>query len=218
MRLIKVMLGVAVFLLALPGTAEEIIYFKNGQSLPIRSHVINEGMVRVDLGENSMMEFPEFTIDRIEIAGKDVLIKRSYGAASNQQVPTTQGTFPVQGTRRPDRNPVPMVDNKVSPIKTDPRTGLAGYFRNGGSTARNRNMIQVTGDMRVFGSNPTRRGDGSTFTGTTPMGQRHVLGGLTPVRNPNARNPNIPQKTSVVMKDPRTSSTPAAPSDGSDKR
>ncbi len=221
MRLIKIMLGLTVFFLALPGVAEEIIYFKTGQTLPIRTHEFREGMVRVDLGDNAMMEFPEFTIDRIEVAGKHVLLKRSYLTGVNRLVPSPQGSFPVQGTRRPqDREPLPIPNAQPSPIKTDPRTGLAGYFRNGHRAAANNRMIQVTGDMKALGNNPITRGAGDTYTGTTRMGNRHVLGGLTPYRgNAAARNPNMPQKTSVVMKyTAPTKANAAQPQDDSDNR
>ena len=223
MRLIKIMLGLSVVFLALPGAAEEIIYFKSGQTLPIRTHEIHEGMLRVDLGDNAMMEFPEATIDRIEIAGKNVLLKRSYLTGANRMQPSPQGSFPVQGTRRPQNpEPIPMPNAQPSPIKTDPKTGVAHYFRNGHRAAPNNRRIGVTGDMRVLGANPVRRGNGDTFTGTTRLGNRHVLGGLTPFRgNAAARNPNMPQKTSVVMKDlPPPASRPSGPppSDDSDNR
>ena len=101
MRLFKIVLSLAVFLLALPSVAEEIVYFKGGQSMPIRSHEIVDGMVHMDLGEDSMVAFPEFAIERIEIAGKEVMLKPSYGTTSNRRVPTTRGSYPSQNTRRP---------------------------------------------------------------------------------------------------------------------
>jgi hypothetical protein len=137
--------------------------------------------------------------------------------------PSPQGSFPVQGTRRPQNpEPIPMPTAQPSPIKTDPKTGVAHYFRNGHRAAPNNRRIGVTGDMRVLGANPVRRGNGETFTGTTQLGTRHVLGGLTPYRgNAAGRNPNIPLITSVVMKDlPRAASRPSGPppADDSDNR
>jgi len=218
MRLGKILLALAVFSLVLPTAAEEIIVFKNGQTLPIRSHRIVEGMVRADLGSNNMVQFPEFTIDRIEVAGKNVLLKRSYGSASNQQIPTTEGSFPVTGTRRPlDKPEIPMHGHeKATPIVTDPNTGVAGYYPQGHRRAPNRKKLMVTGNMRVFGQNPTRRGAGETFTGTTQVGNRHVIGNITPRR---AKNPNIPEMVSVTMKGSRKAdqSSDSEPADRSDK-
>jgi hypothetical protein len=83
--------------------------------------------------------------------------------------------------------------------------------------------MQVTGNVRVFGQNPTRQGNGETFTGTTQMGSRHVIGGTIPRRSNTQRNPNIPQLVGLAMKDPnmdprRPPSNPdtGTPSDGSE--
>ena len=206
MRFTRIMLALAIFSLALPATAEEIIYFKNGQTLPIRTHRINDGMVRVDLGANSMMEFPEFTIDRIVVAGKNVLLERSYGIASNQRIPTTEGSFPVRGTRRPQDKPeIPMrgVQESATPVTTDPITGLAGYAPMGHRGAA-RQKMRINGNMRVFADNPTRKGTGETFTGTTQVGNRHVIGNVIPRR---AKNPNYPDMVSITMKGSRKAGT-----------
>ena len=191
MRLFKVLIGLAVFPLALPGVAEEIVYFKSGQSMPIRSHEYLDGMVHVDLGDNSMLAFPKSAIDRIVTAGENVTLQPSYGTVSNRRVPSPQGSFPVQGTRRPwVRKEIPMDHSKASPIETDPRTGLAQY-RLGNSAAKNRRRVAVYGNMQVLSDNPTRQGNGATFTGTTQVGARHVIGRVTHPRNSN-KNPNAP--------------------------
>ncbi len=195
----KIVVGLAVFLLALPSVAEEIVYFKSGQSMPIRSHEIVDGMVHVDLGDNSMVAFPESSIDRIEVAGKTVNLNPSYGTTSNRRVPTPQGSYPSQNVQRPrNRVELSMDHSKASPIETDPRTGLAVYRPQGHSSARNRRQMSVTGNMRILANNPTRQGDGSTFTGTTQVGSRHVIGSVTPRRN-GAANPNIPQPVAITL-------------------
>ena len=199
MRLFKILISLTVVLLALPSVAEEIIYFKSGQSMPIRSHEILDGMITVDLGDNSMVAFPESSVDRIEVAGKEVVLKPSYGTASNRRVPTPQGSYPSQNIQRPrNRVELPMDHSKASPIETDPRTGLAVYRPQGNSPARNRRQLTVTGNMRIFANNPTRQGTGATFTGTTQVGSRHVIGALTPRRN-GAASPNIPTPVSLTL-------------------
>ena len=209
MRLFKIVLSLAVFLLALPSVAEEIVYFKSGQSMPIRSHEIVDGMVHMDLGEDSMVAFPEFAIERIEIAGKEVMLKPSYGTVSNRRVPTTRGSYPSQNTRRPqDFEVIPVNNSQASPIKTNKRTGLAEYRPRGNSPAANRRRMAVTGNTQAFGNNPTRRGDGQTFAGTTQMGGRHVIGRVTPPRTGTGPNSRAPQLVPVTMR-PRSGNSAA---------
>jgi hypothetical protein len=219
MRITKILLGLTIVMLALPAAAEEIIVFKSGQTLPIRSHTIEDGMVRVDLGDNSMMAFPEIAVDRIDRADKNVMLKRSYGAAANSQIPTTEGSFPVQSIRRPspsDRKPIPTKNTLATPVKTDPRTGLAGYFPQGHRSAANRQKMQINGNMRVFEQNPTRQGTGDTFSGTTQVGGRHILGDPTPRRRRNDRSPNIPKMVGLAMKDSNIDPVPPDPGAGSE--
>ncbi len=217
MRLTKIALGLAIGLIALPGVAEEIIYFTSGQTMAIRSHVVtDEGMVRVDLGSNNMMELPQVTIDRIETAGKYVMVNRSYGAAANQQVPSASGSFPVQGIRRDiDMKEVPMhgVYESPTPVTTDPKTGLAGYAPMG-HRGPARQKLRVNGNMRVFSQSPTRQGSGETFTGTTQVGSRHVIGNVVPKR---AKNPNYPEMVSLTMKGSRRGGGSSESSNKQDK-
>jgi len=222
MRLFKIAISLAVFLFALPSVAEEIVYFKSGQSMPIRSHENLDGMVHLDLGDNGMLAFPEATIDRIEIAGKEVALQPSYGTASNRRVPSPQGSFPVTNTQRANVE-IPMDRSEESPIETDPNTGLAQYRPQGKSTAKNRRRVAVYGNTAVLGAHPTRQGNGATFTGTTQVGRRHVIGGITPPRGGAAQNPNIPEMVSVIQKprgagDEVKPTRPTPSQDGSDKR
>jgi hypothetical protein len=89
-------------LLTLSGTAlaEEIIYFSNGTSMPIRRHEIKGEMIHVDLGSNSFMAFPVRMIERIEEAGKSVALRASSGGNTvlSATVPTPGGNYPVRGS------------------------------------------------------------------------------------------------------------------------
>jgi hypothetical protein len=199
MRLFKIAISLAVFLFALPSVAEEIIYFKSGQSMPIRSHENIDGMVHVDLGDNAMLAFPESSIDRIEAAGKEIALQPSYGTASNRRVPSPQGSFPVTNTQRPNVE-IPMDRSEESPIETDPDTGLAQYRPQGNSTAKNRRRVAVYGNTSILRDHPTRQGNGATFTGTTQVGRRHVIGSITPPRGAATQNPNYPEPVSLIQK------------------
>jgi hypothetical protein len=209
MRLLRIVTGLSM-LLALPVAAEEIVYFNNGQSLPVRSTELIDGMVHVDLGDNAFLAFPESSIDRIEVAGKDVAIKPSYGSASNRRVPTPEGSYPSQNFPRPqDRKFVEMDNTYASPVETDERTGLAGYRPMAHSPGRNKRQMFVHGNVRVLGNHPTKKGGGETYTGTTQLGSHHVIGGITPRRNPNAYNPNTPEPVSIELNPGGAAARPA---------
>ena len=204
MRLTKMLLGLLAVLLAMPCLGEEIVIFKSGQTIPIISHEIRDGMVHVDLGENAFVAFPEATIDAIEVAGKNVMIKPSYVREYNRRVPTTAGSYPVKPvTRRPGYEILTpqLAETENSSVKIDEQTGMAVYYPMSHSTGANKRRMGVTGDLRALGNNKINRGDGiTTFGGTTPMGTNHVIGGLAPRRSNNSRQPNTPQGVRVKMK------------------
>jgi hypothetical protein len=207
MRLTKMFLGLIAVLLAMPCLGNEIIVFKSGQTMAVVSHRIEEGMIHVDLGGDAFVAFPEATIDAIEVAGKNVLIRQSnYGYNGNRITPTTSGNYPVTAvTRRPGYEiltPQPGGnDNKDSNVHIDGTTGMAVYYPMAHSTGRNKRRFGVTGDMRALSNNFIKTGNGeSTYGGTTPVGTKHVFGGLAPRRSNNSRMPNVPIPVSVTMK------------------
>jgi hypothetical protein len=91
-----------VLLLTLSGTAlaEEIIYFANGTSMPIRRHEIKGDMIHVDLGSEAFMAFPVRMIEKIEAAGASVALRASSGGNTvmSARVPTPDGNYPVRGS------------------------------------------------------------------------------------------------------------------------
>jgi hypothetical protein len=102
------MLGARRFLLALIvvvaaatglAQAEEIIYFTNGTSMPIRDHEVRGDMIHVDLGDDAFMAFPMRMVDRVEKAGKQVILAPSFNGgnkrAGKPKVADNDGSFPV---------------------------------------------------------------------------------------------------------------------------
>lgn len=97
--------------------AEEVVHLSNGTFLTIRSHSVENGMVRVVLGTDAEMAFPLDMVERIERGGVDVL-GGSAGprAAANQAVegeangamaaPTNQRDYPVTGASSAGRSVV----------------------------------------------------------------------------------------------------------------
>ena len=79
-RIVKIALAwlVGVLLIAvLPASAEEIVFFTNGTSMPIKEHVVRGAMVHVDLGSDGFIAFPAAMILRIERAGERVILEAS---------------------------------------------------------------------------------------------------------------------------------------------
>jgi hypothetical protein len=69
--------------LSLAARADEILFFTNGTTMPIRSHRIEKGMIHVELSAKSEMAFPSSMVDRIEQSGRAVY---GTGATANQAV------------------------------------------------------------------------------------------------------------------------------------
>jgi hypothetical protein len=65
--------------------ADEIVYFTNGTAMAIRSHKLENDMIRVDLGNNSAMAFPVSMVEKVESAGRNVFQNPTFGPA-NQAV------------------------------------------------------------------------------------------------------------------------------------
>ena len=71
-------------LAALPSRADEILFFANGTTMAIKSHMIKDGTITVDLGAKAQMAFPASSVDRIEQAGRAVYT--TGGKMANQAV------------------------------------------------------------------------------------------------------------------------------------
>ena len=69
---------------AVSARADEILFFANGTTMPIKSHLIKDGMIHVDLGAKASMAFPATAVDRIEQSGRPVYT--TGGKMANQAV------------------------------------------------------------------------------------------------------------------------------------
>jgi len=85
-----VTLGAAVSIAA----ADEIVHFTNGAEMTIRSHVVVNDMLKLDLGGNNSISFPIAMVGKIVSAGQDVFLNPVYHP-SNQGV---AGTTAVAGS------------------------------------------------------------------------------------------------------------------------
>ena len=57
---------------SVPALADEIVYFTNGTSMPVESYSIEDGTIRLDLGDQAYVAFPVAQIDRIETTEGEV--------------------------------------------------------------------------------------------------------------------------------------------------
>ena len=73
--------------------AEDVVHFTNGAEMTVRGHVIENDMVKLDLGGSSSITFPVSMVDKIVNAGKNVFLNPVYHP-SNQALPVDPNSVP----------------------------------------------------------------------------------------------------------------------------
>jgi hypothetical protein len=184
-------LGSALALLVLGGPvlAEEVVFFKSGAALPIVSHKVDGNMIHVDLGDNAFMAFPISVVDRVEQAGKNVMIGRSGVGGTNvmRARPDPTGSFPVTGSAPAMRSENARFGDEepVDDPAIDVVDGVAVYrpFAASGNPAKA--DTGVTGHARVRQSSGKGALRGARMVGTKqvigPVGPRSRGGGNAPI-------------------------------------
>lgn len=143
-QITRVALGwlLGAFLIAVaPASAEEILFFTNGTSMPIRQHVIRGAMVHVDLGSDGFIAFPGALVLRIEKADAKIKLKGSSPSRppiGRDEVPTTAGNHPVGGMGSGRRGSVVETPPEGAPATTagsrpNRAAGAGGSFVAGGA-------------------------------------------------------------------------------------
>jgi hypothetical protein len=176
-------LCLAVLLILAAGTtrAEEIVYFTNGSAMPVRAHEVQGTMIHVDLGGDAFMAFPLSMVDRVEIAGKEIVLDPSFsGGNMRSSTNSNSGSFPVRGrvpTRHSDSpNKLPLQVAEEDPqVNYDGKMGVAVYQPNWNSNQKGKRLSGATASRRAMGH--------KDMLGARRVGGRHVIGSLTP---PNA--------------------------------
>jgi hypothetical protein len=107
-------------LMSAPALAEEIIYFTNGSSLPVRGHVVEGEMIKVDLGNDGFMAFPNSVVEKIVQADADVVLRPSL---ANVIDGSSNRVYATPAQQR-DSWALPEEVQTPSPILTD-RGGVA---------------------------------------------------------------------------------------------
>ncbi len=186
--------ALALALFAAPALAEEVIYFTNGSSMPILDHIVEEEMVKVDLGEAGFMAFPMTQVDRIEKAGREVYQNPSRANQMFAKPKGSGGSEPVYG-RRPSAfvaGKKPGVHNMRPDQPRDPNittdaNGLTVYSPLG-EPASVKNRLLLSGHSAIRNA-PVSDDSSNGIVGTRAVGNKHQMdppGGADEVRKPIA--------------------------------
>ena len=169
---------IALLAVALPTFAEEVLYLKSGSAMPVVSHKVDGDMIHVDLGDNAFMAFPLSMVDRVERAGKNVMLQRSNTGGTNvmRPKPDPTGSFPVRGSaqsRKQDKRRFEEERDADPAVEIDDR-GIAVYRPWANSPHPGKRKVGVAFDEHVLNNS------GAGYHGATPVGNRQVIGSLVP--------------------------------------
>jgi hypothetical protein len=194
MRLRRFILpGLLLLTLAGPAIAEEIIYFTNGTSMPIRSHKVDGEMIHVDLGSEAFMAFPLRMIEKIAAAGKEIALRPSFSGGTNvisSRVPSPDGNYPVRGSytgHRGSQDQQTLVLSRDEMDKTDLSPGLQVRRPMQDNEAPNKRALGVTTKNKVGGISGGGGSEGNGVSGTRKVGSRYVIGSDRSRRAPNGK-------------------------------
>jgi len=154
-------------LASLPTLAEEIVYFTNGTSMPVESYEVEDGMIRLDLGDQAYVAFPVDQIDRIETA--EGVTRSSASIRANKIVASAPG-----GVLPAHRRQVRTLDRRKNPaaaIERD-RNGIAVHRPYGLNAPPNKRQFTTVGGGN---GRPTSTATEGGVIGTTPLGARFSI-------------------------------------------
>lgn len=154
-----------------PALAEEIVYFTNGTSMPVESHSVEDGTIRLDLGDQAYVAFPVGQIDRIETA--DGKVRTSDSIRANRIVGSgPAGSVPSRQRRAWQGSSVGNRQSTGDSAGGADHNGIAVYRPYANSAAANKRQFStVAGGNRAAASSKSDSG----VIGTTRVGSRFVL-------------------------------------------
>ena len=153
---------------ALPAVAEEIVYFNNGTSMPVQAYSIEDGTIRLDLGDQAYVAFPVEQIDRIETT--EGVVRNTNSVRANKIVgggPT--GSTPAHYRQVHSRN-APKRQRTENVVER--RNGIAVNRPFANHPAPNRRQFTTVAGGR--GSSTSGANQGGVI-GTTPFGPGFTL-------------------------------------------
>ena len=157
-------------------SAEEVVHFKSGSTLPIVSHKIEGDMIQVDLGDNAVMAFPMSVVERVVEAPRGLMFGRSSAGPTNVMSASPNGAGAVQ-----EQEALPLQADGTSMNEQDKReydpaidvvNGVAVYRPVAGSGNPAKADTAVTGHSRVR----ENHGTPGALHGARQVGTKQVIG------------------------------------------
>ena len=172
-------------------SAEEVVHFKSGGTLPIVSHKIEGDMIHVDLGDNAVMAFPMSVVERV-VEARGVLFDRGSGPKN------VMSASPNRGASVPEQDPLPALqadgtvksemDEREYDAAVDVVNGVAVYRPMAGSGNPSKADTALTGHARVR----ENRGTPGALNGARQVGTKQVIG------TPRGRHTSGPSSAPVI--------------------
>ena len=174
----RLVLILALVLAVTPALAEKVIILKNGSSLAIVDHWVEDDMIWVDLGENAEMAFPLTQVDRIVEDDRVVPLMES-DSTPNRQIPGNNKPRPDSthrvGSKTSDTRPWRWGGGEVEKSKGNGAVeigdnGVKGYRPFKGHPSPSRSRTKLTGHQNVYSAGEGNGGDAKTGWTSHPRG------------------------------------------------
>jgi hypothetical protein len=198
-------LAIAAFAV-LPVMADEIVYFNDGTTMTIESHIARDGFVRVNLGGQSFMAFPVDRIERIVTTEGRVLLDENTSVANQMtdRPRATAGTISgtTSGWQRRGAWEGDLSEATADNSKSVDQNGLAVYLPYGSGAPANKRNMGAVGRRELYNS-PVNTSKKQGVIGTRQLGSRQILPAgqaNTPATRPTPMGlttrttPNVPKK------------------------
>ena len=168
-----IILVFAVAVVTGPALAQEIIYFTNGTSMPVRSHEIEDNIIYVVLDGSASLAFPMDQVDRIETAEGQLF--QHHESPTNQMVRPLTRAGQVSGSlpSRMRRGQWEGTKNRRSGVDTD-ALGVAVTRPAGTAWGANRRRLKNSGDRSILGQAPAADSSEGVI-GTTRYGNKFLM-------------------------------------------
>jgi len=192
--------------------AAEVIYFTNGTTMAIRGHDVKAGMIHLDLGNDSVLAFPEYMVDRIEVAGKNVKVESNFNASRMIEGGPPRGTA----------HPAPVdpdearkgVEERIKAYTAKARAEAAERAKAAGATPgvplANTRHVDV---IMARDTHPHPAGASPTNQGVARAQQRKVMGGKIMLQQ-GKRRPDLVKAGRATNTAPPTTPQPKPSEEG----
>ncbi len=158
-------------LASVPALADEIVYFTNGTSMPVKSYLIEDGTIRLDLGDQAYVAFSVDQIDRIETTEGEV--RNANSSPANRMVAGgSTGTVPSRHRRQAQGGSAANQHGRQEPgIET--HNGIAIHRPYGNSPIPNRRNVATV--VHEGSAAITSRATQNGVIGTSRVGSRFTI-------------------------------------------